>query len=188
MAIKTFSTGEVLTASDTNTYLANAGLVYVTSTTVGSAVSSVTVNNCFSSTYDNYRIIYMGGSASAGGNLAFQFGPSSVSGYNANYYQIVHYSFYNGTSSNNVAGSSNAANWPYIGYHDSDSVRFSADIFNPNSAEWASIANAPYLAPGSTGFCAGVQQNNGQYTGFTLSPGTGTFTGGTITVYGYRKA
>jgi hypothetical protein len=29
MAIKTFTTGEVLTASDTNTYLANAGLVFV---------------------------------------------------------------------------------------------------------------------------------------------------------------
>ena len=34
MAIKTFTTGEVLTASDTNTYLANAGLVYITSTAV----------------------------------------------------------------------------------------------------------------------------------------------------------
>jgi hypothetical protein len=29
MAIKTFTTGEVLTAADTNTYLANSGLVYV---------------------------------------------------------------------------------------------------------------------------------------------------------------
>lgn len=188
MAIKTFTTGEVLTASDTNTFLANAGLVYITSTTVGSGVSSVTVSNCFSSTYDNYRIIYMGGSASASENLKFQFGPSSVSGYNANYYQIVHYSFWNGTSSNNVAGSNNATTWPYVGYHDSDSVRFSADVFNPNVAEWASFSSAPYLAPASGGFCVGVQQNNGQYTGFTLTPGSGTLTGGTITVYGYRKA
>jgi hypothetical protein len=30
MAIKTFTTGEVLTASDTNTYLANSGLVFET--------------------------------------------------------------------------------------------------------------------------------------------------------------
>ena len=34
MAIKTFTTGEVLTAADTNTYLANSGLVYVASGTV----------------------------------------------------------------------------------------------------------------------------------------------------------
>ena len=188
MAIKTFTTGEVLTASDTNTYLANAGLVYVTSTTIGSAVSSVTVSNCFSSTYDNYRIVYMGGSASAAGNLVFQFGPSSVSGYNTSYYQIVYYSLYNGTSNNNVAGSNNAATWPYIGYHDTDSVRFAADISNPNLTEWASIYNCPYLAPASTGFAVGTHQSNGAFTDFTLSPASGTITGGTITVYGYRKA
>jgi hypothetical protein len=61
MAIKTFTTGEVLTAADTNTYLANSGLVYVASTTVGTGVSSVTVSSAFNSTYDNYKIIYSGG-------------------------------------------------------------------------------------------------------------------------------
>ncbi len=29
MAVKTFTTGEVLTAADTNTYLNNGGLVYI---------------------------------------------------------------------------------------------------------------------------------------------------------------
>ena len=53
MAVKTFTTGEVLTASDTNTYLANAGLVYITSTSVGTG-GSLTVSNCFSATYNNY--------------------------------------------------------------------------------------------------------------------------------------
>lgn len=53
MAIKTFTTGEVLTASDTNTYLANSGLVFVKSQTIGSAVTSVTVSDAFSATYDN---------------------------------------------------------------------------------------------------------------------------------------
>jgi hypothetical protein len=55
MAIKTFTTGEVLTASDTNTYLANAGLVYITSTAVSG--STVTVSNCFDSTYDWYKVV-----------------------------------------------------------------------------------------------------------------------------------
>ena len=56
MAIKTFTTGEVLTASDTNTYLANAGLVYITS---ASATSGTTLNidNIFSSSYRSYRIV-----------------------------------------------------------------------------------------------------------------------------------
>ena len=55
MAIKTFTTGEVLTASDTNTYLANSGLVYITSTAVSG--STVSVSNCFNSTYDWYKVV-----------------------------------------------------------------------------------------------------------------------------------
>ena len=56
MAIKTFTTGEVLTAADTNTYLANSGLVLVKSQTIGTGVASVTISDAFSTTYDNYRI------------------------------------------------------------------------------------------------------------------------------------
>jgi hypothetical protein len=53
MAIKTFTTGEVLTASDTNTYLANSGLVYITSATL----SATALDGIFTSDYDNYRIV-----------------------------------------------------------------------------------------------------------------------------------
>ena len=52
MAVKTFSVGETLTASDTNTYLTNGGLVYITEGTA-SNTSAVDVNSVFSSTYDN---------------------------------------------------------------------------------------------------------------------------------------
>ena len=55
MAVKTFTT-EVLTSADTNTYLANSGLVYVKSHTITSG-ASVVVTDAFSSTYDNYLII-----------------------------------------------------------------------------------------------------------------------------------
>lgn len=190
-----FSTGAILTAAQmdqiglwrvTPTGATNGTVNADGSVTVGNAVSSVTLSGVFGASFDNYKIIYMGGSASASENLKFQFGPSSVSGYNSSYYQIVHYSFWNGTSSNNVAGSTNATLWPYVGYHDSNSVRFTADIFNPYKAEWASFSAAPYLAPASGGFCVGVHQSDGQFTAFTLTPGSGTLTGGTIKVYGYN--
>jgi hypothetical protein len=35
---------------------------------------------------------------------------------------------------------------------------------------------------------AGYLNDNTSYTGFTLTTGAGTMTGGTIFVYGYRKA
>ena len=57
MAVKTF-TSAVLTSSDTNTYLANSGLVYVKQVTTTTAVATIDVTSCFSSTYDNYFISF----------------------------------------------------------------------------------------------------------------------------------
>ena len=55
MAVKTFTTGEVLTAADTNTYLANSGLVYVGGGSFTTAANP-DFDNVFSATYDHYRI------------------------------------------------------------------------------------------------------------------------------------
>jgi hypothetical protein len=131
MAIKTFTTGELLSSSDTNTYLANSGLVYVTSATIGTAVSSVAVANAFSATYDNYKIVAHGGI----GNT-FQAISMTLTGAATSYYQIL-------------------ASGNYIG----------------------SVA----------GTIAGYHAQTTAYTGFTIAT-AGTMTGGTITVYGYRKA
>ena len=49
--------------------LGTSGLTLISSTTIGSAVSSVTVSNVFSSTYDNYLITVNGGAASTDMNL-----------------------------------------------------------------------------------------------------------------------
>jgi hypothetical protein len=38
------------------------------------------------------------------------------------------------------------------------------------------------------GSVTGLLDNTNQYTDFTVVTNTGTMTGGTITVYGYRKA
>jgi hypothetical protein len=55
MPIKTFTAGEVLTAADTNTYLANSGLVYIGETSA-TLQASIVLNNIFSATYDVYRL------------------------------------------------------------------------------------------------------------------------------------
>jgi hypothetical protein len=57
MAIKTFTSGEVLTSADTNTYLANSGLVYIAEGSTSTSVLGLNFNNVFTSTYDNYRIM-----------------------------------------------------------------------------------------------------------------------------------
>ena len=185
MAIKTFTANSVLTAADTNTYLANSGLVYVTSATVGTAVSSVTVSSAFSSTYDNYKIIYTGGTASAVNNIGLKMGSTTTG-----YYGVLFYSFPNSAAFNGL-GVNNGANWLYVGDGNTNGARLSCELYGPNLAIRTGIA-VPYMgmdtALGAFGNFNGNLADTTQYTAFTLIPNAGTLTGGTITVYGYRKA
>jgi hypothetical protein len=71
MAIKTFTTGEVLTAADTNTYLANSGLVYVAAASF-SAVTEILLDSVFTSTFRNYRLIFDCQSSAGGGIFTWQ--------------------------------------------------------------------------------------------------------------------
>jgi hypothetical protein len=183
MAIKTFTTGEVLTASDTNTYLANSGLVYVTSTTIGSAVSSVTVSNCFSSTYDDYLVVYHGGSSSTKNDLAIQLGTTT-----AGYYYASVYKDYGAGAVASVTVN-NGSSWTYAGCQDTPNA-LDIRIYSPYKSE-KSMINALYIGPASDRVVAsagGFLDNTTSYTGFKMLAGAGTITGGTITVYGYRKA
>ena len=182
MAIKTFASGEILTASDTNTYLANAGLVYVTSTTVGSAVSSVTIQNAFSTTYDAYRIVLanVDGSASTAA-LVIQLVDSGGTAATTNYSQTGIYLTFASTTVNGL----NATVWD-MGL---SATNFGAafEVYNPF------LAVASYISSQTTDdtylrVYGGKHTTASSYTGIKFAPNSGTMTGGTITVYGYRKA
>jgi hypothetical protein len=70
-----FTTGAVLTAAQMNA----VGLWLVKTQTVGSAVPDVTVTDAFSADYDNYKILYTGGTASgAVGPLNMKLGSSTT--------------------------------------------------------------------------------------------------------------
>jgi hypothetical protein len=179
MAVKTFTAGSVLTADDTNTYLANSGLVYVTSATIGTGVGSVVVSNAFSSTYDNYKIIVNGGIGSSSQAIQLKLGSSTAS-----YYQyLAYWSYVGGVPS--AAGVNNQSQWDYVGESSANSNVVNIDVINPNLAKFSYFGGAyTGTVAGTVGGYHGVAT---AYTSFTLSTG-GTMTGGTITVYGYRKA
>jgi hypothetical protein len=174
--------GEVLTASDTNTYLNNGGLVYVTSTTVGSGVSSVTVSNCFSSTYDNYRVIVSGGVGSQRAGLYFQLGASTTT-----YYQQLSYALYSSGAYANVTNNGGTGYWQYAGTMNTSSLAMVIDLLNPNLAKYTYFSG-PFMQDDAAGMVSGIHQTNTAYTGFIVGAMAGTLSGGTITVYGYRKA
>lgn len=182
MAIKTFSAGEQLTASDTNTYLANAGLVFVKSQTIGSGVASVSVSSCFSSTYDNYFVIMSGGTASAtGGAIYLQLGAST-----SDYYGFLVYGTY-ATATVSGAANNNASYWNWVGGTMGSNGAYAAfDLFGPNLAKYTRVRSQGYEGSANSGAYAGIHKSASAYTGFTLTPESGTLTGGTVVVYGYR--
>lgn len=183
MAVKTFAVGELVTASDANTYFANSGLVYVKSQTVGTGVSSVTVSSAFSAEYDNYRIVYGGGTGSTDITLSLKMGASTTA-----YYAVVNYASYSALATPVSTGDSNQALWRYIGYAGTNYTQVSLDLINPNKAQWTTYNASSWAATTVAGTSSGIHQVATAYTDFTLGVNTGTISGGTITVYGYRKA
>jgi hypothetical protein len=184
MAIKTFTSGEVLTAADTNTYLANAGLVLVKSQTIGNAVSTVTVSSCFNSTYDAYRVVVVGGTGSTTDGIAVGMSGGPGSGY---YYGLV-YATYASTAVNANVNTNNGANWQFVGGTTAgQSSSFVFDLFNPFLSRYTTIHNGSYAGGLTAGTGNGYLAATTSFTGLVIAPQSGTLTGGTITIYGYRK-
>lgn len=181
MAIKTFSANEVLTAADTNTYLANSGLVYVKSQTIGSGATSVPVTNAFSADYDSYKIIVSGGTPSASSFIKMQLGASSTGYYSARN-GIVY-----ATGARSDGSDNNLAMWTAVGSSLTNGLGAEITLQNPFLAKYTFV-NGCYASETAAVVVSGVHQVATSYTDFTLLPGSGTWTGGTITVYGYRKA
>ena len=161
-------------------YTHSSGLVLISSTTIGSAVSSVTVSNAFSATYDNYKIIISGGTCSGSEtDLQLTLG-SQVSGYKSQ--QAVYQ--YNTSNPIFLAPTTQVP----IGRADVDGLTADATLISPNLAKHTFI----HSACGSDTFATTVfatSNSNTQFTAFTVTIGIsgGTMTGGTIKVYGYKN-
>ena len=185
MAIKTFTTGEVLTASDTNTYLANSGLVYVTSTTF-SGSSTVQVSNCFTSTYDHYKIILSAyGSANSFAKLQLTLSGTPAT---SSYYRTGFYAYSAGLA--NYSGGPEAQIQPISAWNTGtgSGMASSLEILNPakaNKTAFDGFSLDP-IAPTIYKIFS-MHDTETAYDGFKLFPNSGTMTG-TVTVYGYRKA
>lgn len=177
-----FTAGQVLTAAQMNA----VGLWLVKTQTIGTAVASVEVTNAFSSDYKAYKIIVQGASASANNALILQLGPTSVSGYNSGYYRgavLINYATAAVTGSND----NNNTQWASIGAHGTTGWGANFDLIGPNESTRTllTFANAAFFADvGITG--GGYHNSTNQFTSFFLKPASGTFTGGTVYVYGYR--
>jgi hypothetical protein len=187
MPLTTYTAGEVLTAASLNanfSFAAAGGLSLISTTTIGSAVGSVTVSNAFSATYDTYKITVTGGVGSAVSTLKMTLGATT-----SDYYAGIIYMDYPSSTVGGIAGS-NTASWVYAGSGDTASLDMNCELRNPFNTKVTHISSfsGNGTTTNSTYRIEGMLNNATSYTAFTLTPSTGTITGGTIRVYGYRNS
>jgi hypothetical protein len=164
------------TALGANDY---AGLVLVKTQTVGTGVSSVTVTDAFSATYENYKIIYTGGTSAAADNLKLTLG-ATATGYN---FALVYQSFTSTTFQ--FAQLNNGASWQFFGGANTTSGNtVDCELMAPFATRYTRMSGK-YYRDDSYGTYGGTLNNGTSYTAFTIGTNSTTLTGGTIYVYGY---
>ena len=190
---KTLAEGQFayIEASNTTQYYDGAawqtlggGLTLIKTQTIGSAVSTVTVTDAFNSTYNAYKIIVSGGTASTTVQMRLQLGSTTTG-----YYFGGPFHQYDGATSGHLFGS-NVASWQ-SGAGSTLQNSLNVELLNPNLANYTFFSTTYGQAVTSSGSgitLSGFLNDTTQYTAFTLFPNTGTITGGIIRVYGYQNS
>jgi hypothetical protein len=180
MTYPVFASGDVLNASDMNA----VGLWLVKTQTIGTTVGSVTVSSAFSADYDAYRIVVAGGTGSTTDGVAVGMSGGPATGY---YYGLV-YAIYASTAVNANVNTNNGANWQFVGGTTAgQAASFVFDLYNPFLTKYTTIHNGSYAGGLTAGTGNGYLASTSSFTGFVIAPQSGTLTGGTISVYGYKK-
>lgn len=189
-----FAAGNILTASDTNTYLTNGGLVYITEATA-SGTATLNISGCFSSTYDCYRLVASELRSSVGSvDIRYRFlttgtTPDTTASYGGAWVGISTLNV-----STNLNYASQTQGWFSNCYSTTETGNVSVyDIFNPNlSRRTVLIGTSESLNSGLNGFdfrTGGSLHDNTvtTFTGIQFYATSGNLSG-KFKVYGYRQA
>lgn len=171
-----FTAGAVLTAAQMNAI----GLWLVKTETIGSAVSSVTVSNAFTSDYPSYRVVVSNCVPSTTLSINITLG-STATGYSWSGYYVDP-----STGTLNANASAGTTSWASFMPATTAGLNGFFDLIDPQLARPTKIFAANARA-GLTIDYQGLLTDTTAYTAFTLTTTTGTLTGGTIRVYGFRS-
>jgi hypothetical protein len=166
-----------------------SGLTLLNTTTF-SAVASASVNDVFSATYENYRILTNITSQSVDGSYYLKMRVSSVDSSASYYLMNGGFTSTNGGYNTNANNQTTGFNLGDIDAATNDTYGFNGDIMNPFLSvptRLLGLNNA--MTTGGTPalqFGGGVHVVSTSYTGFTLLAGSGNITGN-VKVYGYAK-
>jgi hypothetical protein len=159
------------------------GTATLTDNTVSfSAVSALSLNGCFSSTYEDYRIIIKGNS-SVTGSIAYRLRVAGADDTTNNYW----YQYLLADNTTVSAGRAQGTSAFWINTH---TTRFMAviDVFGPNMTipTLQTVLNTYNAAAPQALINTETHNVSTAYTSISLLPPSGTITG-TVAVYGYQK-
>lgn len=182
------STGQVLTvAGGVPTWATVAGGtagLNLISTTALTGSTSYSINNCFSATYVNYKIIL---TTDPGQQTFFRLRVAGADNTSANYKWAGTYQNFI-TGGNLVEYSAGTDTTWRMAYMDTSGSFASMEIFNPFLTKGTGYVSEYVQNKASTDGYPGVYRGattvTTSYTGFTVYVASGTFTG-SISVYGY---
>lgn len=181
MAVKTFTQGEVLTTADTNTYLANSGLIYVSGGSFSTAASFEITG--LVDTYMYYRaVLSVIGSANTSLNGTLY---QTTTARNTAYYAGVGFANYV-----NGVGGANSSNNTASFYAGECSTLYRAQTvidFRRKTAEQFVFTLQAFEANNFRSIhSAGFRNATDTFDRIRITPGSGTLTG-EYRVYGYRE-
>jgi hypothetical protein len=186
------STGDVLTVTGgvpvwAAPAVSPSGLTLITAQSF-SAAGAVNVNNCFSSTYQNYLLNIVISTTSTGSDAIMRM---RVGGADATGSDYKWAALWNNTSSATPNGTMNngttSFNDSFLGYGASGNVAMTATVFCPNQAVPTLITSQAVTEPFATFLYnfvrSGKHTLSTAYDGFSLITNGGTITGN-LRVYG----
>ena len=194
MAITTFVAGNVLTAAQLNgSFQTASGLQYISTTTIGSGVSSVSLPaGTFTSEYANYRILFtfpasVTGSAQLTINTKLRAGGTddSSAAYSWNGFTSA------GSLTNNVASNQTSMLTVYVRNGFEERSFGMMEVYSPQLATETNITVNSWSDFGGTFynlFENGMLNTTTVYDSLSFVISGGTLTGGKISVYGYRNS
>jgi hypothetical protein len=166
------------------TAVGNSGLVYVTSGTL-SASGTISVNNCFSSTYDNYKVIFTEIIPSNTNDVRFSFATGGTINSTANYW--MQNTFKSGTSIS-VNEESTQTSFRCVYAQGGSGAYAWMEIINPYNAINTNVwqQGLSYASAMIDRSFVGFFNTTTSFDGFKLSVASGTVSAKYV-VYGYRK-
>jgi hypothetical protein len=188
MAIKTFTTGEVLTAADTNTFLNNGGLVYIGETSA-TGQASIILNNIFSATYDVYRLVIQTVGANNNVDLLMRLVNSGGTPAATNY--ISRTMGFDVSVNATTFGLSKQYTTAFVlgGAGGPEKAISTPDVAFPFDTDFTSISGQNTgvfrATVNNSGIYGGVHQLSNSYTGIQVLASAGNITG-KVRAYGYR--